>query len=213
MQGWWCCGARRGLGRRLWPGVAAQSTRCGPGAVGRRKTFAWAGLHRPGRGCFVKPGRPPARTTAPHRRAAVRPASLSHPDLPTPTRGHMPEQARATRILTDIDPRSWEHPADRAALNALRKIPVFDEVLRKLFGAIGERQVRLMFLANAVRVSPTQHPKLHQLWADVHRTLDAPAQYPLYVTQNPTYNAAALGMDKPFVIVHSELLRDFEEDE
>jgi Zn-dependent protease with chaperone function len=125
----------------------------------------------------------------------------------------MPEQARATRILTDIDPRSWEHPADRAALNALRKIPVFDEVLRKLFGAIGERQVRLMFLANAVRVSPTQHPTLHRLWADVHRTLDAPAQYPLYVTQSPTYNAAALGMDKPFVIVHSELLRDFEEDE
>ncbi len=125
----------------------------------------------------------------------------------------MPEQARATRILTDIDPRSWEHPADRAALNALRKIPVFDEVLRKLFGAIGERQVRLMFLANAVRVSPTQHPTLHRLWADVHRTLDAPAQYPLYVTQNPTYNAAALGMDKPFVIVHSELLRDFAEDE
>jgi len=125
----------------------------------------------------------------------------------------MPEQARATRILTDIDPRSWEHPADRAALNALRSIPVFDEVLRKLFGAVGERQLRLFFLANAVRVSPTQHPKLHQLWGDVHRTLDAPAQYPLYVTQSPIYNAAALGMDKPFVLVHSELLRDFDEDE
>lgn len=125
----------------------------------------------------------------------------------------MPEQARATRILTDIDPRSWEHPADRAALNALRKIPVFDEVLRKLYGIVGERQVRLMFLANAVKVSPTQHPKLHQIWGDVHRTLDAPGQYPLYVTQNPTYNAAAWGMDKPFVIVHSELLRDFTEDE
>ena len=67
----------------------------------------------------------------------------------------------------------------------------------------GERQVRLAFLANAVQVSPTQHPRLHQMWADVHRTLDAPAEYPLYVTQNPTYNAAALGMDKPFVIVHS----------
>ncbi|HET7233708.1 MAG TPA: M48 family metallopeptidase [Longimicrobium sp.] len=125
----------------------------------------------------------------------------------------MPEQARATRILTDIDPRSWEHPADRAALNALRKIPVFDEVLRKLYGAVGERSVRLMFLANAVKVSPTQHPTLHQIWADVHRTLDAPGQYPLYVTQNPSYNAAAWGMDKPFVIVHSELLRDFTEDE
>jgi Zn-dependent protease with chaperone function len=125
----------------------------------------------------------------------------------------MPEQARATRILTDIDPRSWEHPADRAALNALRRIPVFDEVVRKLFGAMTERSVRLMFLANAVKVSPTQHARLHEIWGEVHRTLDAPSQYPLYVTQNPQYNAAAWGMDKPFVIVHSELLRDFTEDE
>ncbi|MEC9298895.1 MAG: peptidase M48, partial [Gemmatimonadota bacterium] len=40
------------------------------------------------------------------------------------------QDARATRILTDIAPRAWEHPADRAALAALRKIPVFDDVLR-----------------------------------------------------------------------------------
>ena len=125
----------------------------------------------------------------------------------------MPEPTKATRILTDIDSRAWEHPADRAALNALRKLPGFDEVLRKLFGMFGERQVRLAFLANAVRVSETQHPRLHQLWQEVHRTLDAPAEYPLYVTQNPTYNAAALGMDKPFVMVHSEMVRDFGDDE
>jgi Zn-dependent protease with chaperone function len=125
----------------------------------------------------------------------------------------MPDQTRATRILTGIDSRSWEHPADRAALNALRKVPGFDEVLRKLFGMFGERQVRLAFLANAVRVSETQHPHLHAMWADVHRTLDAPGEYPLYVTQNPTYNAAALGMDKPFVMVHSEMLRDFGDEE
>ena len=43
-------------------------------------------------------------------------------------------EARAKRVLTDISSRAWEHPADRAALQALRKIPVFDEVLRSLFG-------------------------------------------------------------------------------
>ena len=53
------------------------------------------------------------------------------------------EDARATRVLTDIAPRAWEHPADRAALAALRKIPVFDDILRKLFGFFGERPIRL----------------------------------------------------------------------
>src|SRR3954466_6413700 len=97
----------------------------------------------------------------------------------------MPEQARATRILTDIDPRSWEHPADRAALNALRKIPVFDEVLRKILEIFGEKATRLAFLASAVRVGPSQFPRVHGLYEEVLRTLDAPFPYPLYVTQSP----------------------------
>ncbi|HZD05548.1 MAG TPA: hypothetical protein VE173_11530, partial [Longimicrobiales bacterium] len=59
------------------------------------------------------------------------------------------EGARARRVLTEIAPRSWEHPADKAALQALRKLPVFDEVLRKLFGFFGEKPIRLAFQANA----------------------------------------------------------------
>ncbi|MEJ2503847.1 MAG: hypothetical protein P8177_11150 [Gemmatimonadota bacterium] len=61
-------------------------------------------------------------------------------------------------ILTGIGAESWEHPADRAALAALRRIPAFDEVLRKLFGFFGEKPVRLAFQANAVRVGPRQFP-------------------------------------------------------
>ncbi|MDB4951403.1 MAG: hypothetical protein JWM27_4052 [Gemmatimonadetes bacterium] len=124
----------------------------------------------------------------------------------------MPD-ARATRILTDIDSRAWEHPGDRAALNALRRVPGFDEVLRTVFGFFGEKPIRLAFLASAVRVSPTQFPRIHRLKEEVYRTLDAPADYPLYVQQDPTLNAAAYGMEKPFIIVNSALARLTEDDE
>ena len=30
------------------------------------------------------------------------------------------DEARAKRVLTDISSRAWEHPADKAALQALR---------------------------------------------------------------------------------------------
>ena len=36
--------------------------------------------------------------------------------------------------LPQISSRAWEHPADRAALNTLRAIPGFDEVVRKVAG-------------------------------------------------------------------------------
>ncbi|HYW05946.1 MAG TPA: M48 family metallopeptidase [Longimicrobium sp.] len=125
----------------------------------------------------------------------------------------MPEHARATRILTQIDSRSWEHPADRATLNALRKIPGFDEVLRKLFGFFGEKPLRLAMLANAVRVSPTQFPRVHTLYSEVCRTLDAPGEYPLYITQSPHYNAFAYGMERPFILLNSSLVGSFTDDE
>jgi len=122
------------------------------------------------------------------------------------TRGSREGEARARRVLTDIAPRSWEHPADKAALAALRRIPVFDEVLRKLFGFFGEKPVRLAFQANAVRVSPNQFGRVHGLYQDVLKTLDAPADYPLYVSQTPIVNAGAYGMEQPFIILNSGMV-------
>lgn len=125
----------------------------------------------------------------------------------------MTDRPPEPRVLTGIDTRSWEHPADRAALNALRRIPAFDEVLRRIVGFFGEKPIRLAFQANAVRVSPTQFPRVHRRYEDVLRVLDAPEAYPLFVTQNPFFNAGAYGMDRPFIIVHSALVARFDDDE
>ena len=120
---------------------------------------------------------------------------------------------RTVRTLTDIDPRSWEHPADKAALAALRRIPVFDEVLRKVFGLFGEKPIRLSFQANAVRVGPRQFPDIHKVYRRVLRTLDSPEDYPLFVSQTPIVNAGAYGMNHPFIILNSGLIRLFDERE
>lgn len=129
------------------------------------------------------------------------------PDEPTP--GDDPSldpgsyEARTRRVLTGISSRSWEHPADRAALHALRGIPIFDEVLRKLFGFFGEKPIRLAFQANSVQVSHRQFGRVHGLYQEVLRTMDAPESYPLFVSQTPMVNAGAYGMDRPFILLNS----------
>ncbi|HET8656162.1 MAG TPA: M48 family metallopeptidase [Longimicrobiaceae bacterium] len=125
----------------------------------------------------------------------------------------MAEQESTPRVLTGIDSRSWEHPADRAALNALRKLPAFDEVLRTLFGFFGERPIRLAFQANAVRSSPSQFPRVHRLYDRAARTLDAPDDYPVFVSQTPFVNAGAYGMDRPFIILNSATVSLLDDDE
>src|SRR3954464_9559801 len=115
--------------------------------------------------------------------------------------------------LEQISSRAWEHPTDRAALNSLRAIPGFDEVVRKIASFFGERGVRQLFLADAVKVGPNQRPRLDAMWTEVLETLDWPERPELYVTQTPIANAMAVGFDKPFVIVHSGLVEILDEEE
>jgi Zn-dependent protease with chaperone function len=112
----------------------------------------------------------------------------------------------APKPLPGISSLAWEHPADRAALNTLRAIPGFDEVVRKVAGFLGERGLRHLFLANAVRVGPRQRPKLDALYTEVLATFDWPTRPQLYVTQTPFVNAGAVGFDDPFIIVNSATL-------
>jgi Zn-dependent protease with chaperone function len=115
--------------------------------------------------------------------------------------------------LPQISPRAWEHPADRAALDTLRAIPGFDEVVRSVAGFVTERGVRQLFLANAVKVGPNQRPRLDALLADVCATLDWPDRPDLYVTQSPTVNAYAIGFERPFIVMSSEALGLLDDDE
>src|SRR5881397_3073829 len=118
-----------------------------------------------------------------------------------------------TTKLTAISSRAWEHPADRAALNALRALPGFDRALKQIMGFLGERGVRQLFLANAVRVGPEQRPKLNGLYSEVLETLDAPERWDLYVSQTPLANAMAVGFQKPFVVLNTGMLGLLEPEE
>ncbi|HLI38403.1 MAG TPA: M48 family metallopeptidase [Streptosporangiaceae bacterium] len=116
----------------------------------------------------------------------------------------VPDRARVR--LPGISSRAYEHPADRSALVALRKLTGFDVLLRKLFGLINERALRLSFLAGSVRVSDRQFPHIHALVRDGSYILDLPEVPEVYVMQEPTVNAMALGRDRPFIVITTGLV-------
>jgi Zn-dependent protease with chaperone function len=115
--------------------------------------------------------------------------------------------------LTQISFVSYEHPADRAALNTLRAIPGFDEIVRKVASWFGERSARHLFTANSVRVGPTQYPQIDALLTEVLETLDWPERPQLYIRQAPEVNAYAVGFDKPFIVINSAMVELLDRDE
>jgi Zn-dependent protease with chaperone function len=124
------------------------------------------------------------------------------------------ERPTRTRVtLTDISSRAWEHPADRGALVALRQLKGFDFVLRKLSGLINERAFRLQFLGSAIRVDERQFPKVHRLYTEAATTLDVRELPELYITNFPLWNATTIGMDKPFIVLNSSLVKGLDDEE
>jgi Zn-dependent protease with chaperone function len=123
----------------------------------------------------------------------------------------MPDRSRIR--LPGISSRAYEHPADRSALVALRKLTGFDTILKNLAGLFNDRALRLSFLASSVRASQEQFPDLYQAMLDGCYILDMPKVPELYITQTPLVNAMALGMDKPFIVLNSGMveLMDAEE--
>jgi Zn-dependent protease with chaperone function/uncharacterized membrane-anchored protein YhcB (DUF1043 family) len=117
------------------------------------------------------------------------------------------------KIFKNISPRAYEHPTDRAALITLSKTRGFDRVLRKVIGSLGDKRMRLMFLANAVRVNSEQLPNLHSTLIEVSACLDLEEVPELFVSQSPNVNAMAIGIDKPFIVINSSLINLLNEDE
>ena len=121
---------------------------------------------------------------------------------------------RSRRMFPEISAVTWEHPADRAALQALRAVPGVDEVIRKILALLGgERGIRLLFQGNAVRVGPAQFPRLWHLHTEVCTTFDWPDVPELYISQTPFFNAGAYGVDTPFIVIHSAALELLDDDE
>jgi Zn-dependent protease with chaperone function len=123
----------------------------------------------------------------------------------------VPDRARVR--LTGISSRAYEHPADRSALVALRKLSGFDVLLSKLFGLFNERALRLSFLAGAVKVSERQFPHIHALVRDGAYILDLPDIPECYVMQSPIVNAMAIGRDRPFIVLTTGLVNLHDEEE
>jgi Zn-dependent protease with chaperone function len=142
---------------------------------------------------------------------AYRMMRASHPGDYHRDMTSVPDRARVR--LTGISSRAYEHPADRSALVALRKLSGFDVLLRKLFGLFNERAFRLTYLAGAVKVSERQFPHIYALVRDGSYILDLPEVPEVFVVQNPLVNAAALGRDNPFIVISTGLVNLHDQEE
>jgi Zn-dependent protease with chaperone function len=121
-------------------------------------------------------------------------------------------EPKTRRRFPNMTSSAFEHPADRAALEALKKIPILDKVFTKFLELGFERIWRIQLMGQAIHVTPKQCAKVYRLFKEAADILDM-HEPDLFLMSNPKANAFTFGVERPFIVVHSGLVDMLTEEE
>jgi Zn-dependent protease with chaperone function len=107
--------------------------------------------------------------------------------------------------LHKISSQSFEHEADRKALEALRKTIGFDRLIRALMSITTDKIFGVITNSNSLKLGEKQCPSLYKLYLEVCDTLDM-VPPPLYLANRPEMNAYTAGVEQPVIVVTSALV-------
>lgn len=114
-------------------------------------------------------------------------------------------QPKTRRRFPRISSNAFEHPLDRNALEALRKIPMIDKLFKKMIELGVERRFRVELLGQAVHVTPKQCPRIHAMLREACDILDM-NEPDLFLINHFVVNAWTFGSERPFIVLHSALI-------
>lgn len=111
-----------------------------------------------------------------------------------------------------IKPVEFIHPEDAAALRQLESIPGFPAVVKKIMALGFEKLQYGLNMATAIRLSPTQLPKLYNHLPPICEKLGI-AEPEFYLQMDPVPNAWTFGDTKVYITISSGLVELLNDDE
>ena len=105
-----------------------------------------------------------------------------------------------TRIA-GLHPAEYEHPFDKAALDALEKTRGLELVVRKFHEYGIERVLRIRYTGSNLKVTRGSVPELWSAMQECCEVLDLRDQPDLYVQPGDQLQGASVGVGKPLVVV------------
>ena len=120
--------------------------------------------------------------------------------------------------MTSIDTKrlestDYEHPLDREALKALRKIPGIDKVAAAYLEFLTKINIKVELLGNDLLITPKTSPRIHRLKQIAMKRLDIKQDYPVYQHLEWDYNAFAIGAKEPVIMLNSSVVQDLSDTE
>src|ERR1051325_12163542 len=100
-----------------------------------------------------------------------------------------------------LQANAFQHAQDREALRKLDRLPGMQPLLRRVSAETLEKMFRMLNLADRIRVTRTQFPKIHEMFRESCEILDIKEIPEIYLTTSPIQNAFSFGIRNYTVIL------------
>ena len=120
--------------------------------------------------------------------------------------------------LHSLDPREYEHPLDREALNKLESIPGVKPLIKKIYKEYLEKIFFINNYGSNVLITRDNYPRVHNLLIEASRVLDISSVPPLYISGldmegRYTLNGWTQGVDEPHIVLTKRSIDELDEKE
>lgn len=115
--------------------------------------------------------------------------------------------------LKGLKTTDYEHPGEKLAMAALRRIPLLDLVFAKYLDMTIKTDLWADCAGNNFRITEKTNPRIYRLYRTALARLDMPREYPLYSELGYGYNAYAAGAKENFIVIRSSCISDYSDGE
>ena len=116
------------------------------------------------------------------------------------------------KILEGLKPEYFQHPRDLAAISNLKRVKGMDLFTKKFMELGFEKIMLIQNIGSCLRVSETQIPSIYKIYKEACDALEITPP-DLFIQNSPFPNAYTYGYTRPFVVVTTGLIKDFNPDE
>lgn len=115
--------------------------------------------------------------------------------------------------LKGLKAEDYEHPGEKMAMAALRRLPLLDLVVAKYIDMSTKADLWSECAGNNFRITEETNPRIYRLYKLALARLDMPKEYPLYSELGYQYNAYSAGARDNFIVVNSSCISDYSDGE
>lgn len=115
--------------------------------------------------------------------------------------------------FSEISSISYEHPLDKKALKALKKIPGVKSFLKWILKETNERYMRMFQFQNYIQITENHLGNYYEMVAKACEILDIKKIPQTFVYQDPIPNAYTIGVEEPTIALSTGLIDLMDDDE